>query len=86
MAVLVTGAGLVGSQIAQMLVEMGERPILFDVAPPMDNLRRIVDLSRVKLIKGDILEPFELMKVIKEEGVDRLIHTARLTSENLRPL
>jgi len=84
MAVLITGAGLVGSQVAQRLVEMGEKPILFDVAPSMDNLERIVDLSKVKIVRGDVLEPFELMKVIQEEGVDRLIHTAAVMTTVMR--
>ena len=84
MAVLITGAGLVGSQVAQRLVESGEKPILFDIAPSIENLERIVDLSKVKLIRGDVLEPFELMKVIQEERVDRLIHTAAVMTTVMR--
>lgn len=33
MSVLIVGAGLVGSQIARILVEQGERPVLMDRAP-----------------------------------------------------
>ena len=78
MAVLITGAGLVGSLTAAKLVEKGERPVLYDVAPPMDHLATMVDLSRVKVVAGDILDLPELLRVIKAENIDRIIHTAGL--------
>jgi nucleoside-diphosphate-sugar epimerase len=76
MPVLVTGAGLVGCQAAQRLVEQGERPVLFDIAPQIDNIRRIVDPDRIKIVKGDLSEPLELMNVAEQEKIDRIIHTA----------
>jgi nucleoside-diphosphate-sugar epimerase len=78
MATLITGAGMVGVQVAQGLVQRGEKAILFDLFPQMDNIRAIVDVTKIKVVRGDILEPLDLMKVMKEEGVDRVIHTASL--------
>lgn len=78
MGVLITGAGLVGCQAARILVEQGETPVLFDIAPQMDNIARIVDPAKVRLVKGDVLEPLDLVKVVKEQDIDRIIHTATL--------
>ena len=36
MSVLITGAGLVGSQVARLEQEAGRTPVIFDVAPRAD--------------------------------------------------
>ncbi len=76
MTVLVIGAGLVGSQIARILVEQGERPVLMDRAPQPKALGEIVDLSKVKIVEGDVLQPFSLPQIIRAEGIKRIIHMA----------
>ena len=76
MAVLIIGAGLVGSQMARILVEEGERPVILDVAPQRDALADIVDLERVTLRQGDILQPLDVVRVMREDGITRAIHTA----------
>ena len=78
MTVMITGAGLVGCQAARVLVEMGEKPLLFELVPKMDIIKRIVDVDKVKIVRGDILEPMDLIKVIQEEKVDRIIHTVTM--------
>jgi nucleoside-diphosphate-sugar epimerase len=78
MTVMITGAGMVGTQAARILLEKGESPVLFDIAPSLDNIERIVGLSKIKLVRGDIMEPFEIMETIQSEKVDRIIHTATL--------
>ena len=45
MRTAVIGAGLVGSQVARLLVEDGETPVLFDAAPQRDALAEVVDLA-----------------------------------------
>jgi len=76
MATLVTGAGLVGSQIARILVGAGERPVFLDLAPQLRPLADIVDVERLTIVQGDILSPMELARVIREHGITRVIHTA----------
>lgn len=76
MATLIIGAGLVGSQIARILVEEGERPAVLDVAPQSEALSDIVDVTRITLAQGDILNPLDLVRVIRDEKVTRVIHTA----------
>jgi nucleoside-diphosphate-sugar epimerase len=84
MTVLITGAGLIGSYAAAQLVEMGQRPVLYEVAPSLDNLRRLVDLNQVEVVRGDILDFPDLVRAAKEHGVDRIIHTAALLTRGSR--
>ncbi len=76
MTVLVIGAGLVGSQIARILVEQGERPVLMDRAPQPKALGEIVDLAKVKIVEGDVLQPFALPQIVRAEGIKRIVHMA----------
>lgn len=76
MAVLIIGAGLVGSQIARILIERGERPVLMDRAPQPRALGQILDLSKVILAEGDVLQPLALAGILRRHGVADVVHTA----------
>lgn len=76
MAVLIIGAGLIGSQIARILVEQGETPVLMDRAAQPKALGEIVDLAKVKLEKGDVLRPFSLAEVMRRHEIAEVIHLA----------
>jgi nucleoside-diphosphate-sugar epimerase len=76
MTVLIIGAGLVGSQIARLLVEQGQRPVLMDAAAQRQALGEIVDLTRTELVDGDILRPLRLTQIIQDHGVTDIVHTA----------
>ena len=76
MPVLIIGAGLVGSQIARILVEQGERPALLDQRFQREALSQIVDLAKVDLLEGDVLRPLTLSKAICKAGITGIVHTA----------
>jgi nucleoside-diphosphate-sugar epimerase len=76
MAILIIGAGLVGSQIARILVEQGEKPVLMDRAHQPEALGEIVDLARVTQVGGDVLQPLELTKVLREHDIAEIVHMA----------
>lgn len=78
MNVLVTGAGLIGSHIARKLVEVGEEPILYEVAPAYEYIGGVVGLNKVKVVKGDILNLPKLIATAREGKVDCIVHTAAL--------
>lgn len=84
MSTLVIGAGIVGSLAAARIVAMGERPILYEIAPQLSNIASHVNLDKLKLIRGDMLDFPELLRVIKSEHVDRIIHTAGLLTAAVR--
>jgi len=76
MTTLVIGAGLVGSQVARLLVERGATPVLMDSAPQRESLAEILALDRVRLVEGDVLRPFALTQVIREHDITEIVHTA----------
>jgi nucleoside-diphosphate-sugar epimerase len=76
MAVLIIGAGLVGSQLARVLAEQGERPILMDRAFQPKALAQIVDLTKVTLVEGDVLHAAALAAAIREHHVNEVVHLA----------
>jgi nucleoside-diphosphate-sugar epimerase len=76
MAVLIIGGGLVGSQVARILAEKGERPVVMDRAPQNEALGNIVPLDRIELVQGDVLKPFSLVQAIRQHSIDRVIHLA----------
>ena len=84
MTTLITGAGIVGTLAAKKLVDMGERPVLYEIAPQMVNIESYLDINKVQLLKGDILDLPDLLRAIKGENVDRIIHTAGLLTAGVR--
>src|SRR5581483_1126228 len=76
MTTLVIGAGLIGSQVARILVERGEKPVLMDVAAQREAIAQIVDLDKVTLIQGDVLRPLSIVEAIRSHGIGRIAHTA----------
>ena len=76
MSVLITGAGLIGSQIARLEQEAGRTPVIFDVAPRLDALADFVDLDQCVVVRGDVTSPLDIVAAITANGVRRVIHTA----------
>jgi nucleoside-diphosphate-sugar epimerase len=76
MTTMVIGAGLVGSQIARILVEDGERPVLMDHAAQPKAIGEIVPVDKVTLIQGDVLSPMSIMSALNANAITSVIHTA----------
>ena len=76
MTTLVIGSGLIGSQVARILVERGEKPVLMDHAAQPQAIAQIVDLDKVTLVVGDVLRPLSIVDALKNNGVTRIAHTA----------
>ncbi|HZW57868.1 MAG TPA: NAD(P)-dependent oxidoreductase [Nitrososphaerales archaeon] len=76
MATLITGAGLVGSQIARIAVEKGERPVIYDVRPQLESIRQIVDPQKFDIVVSDVLNLEALEDLIRSKGITKIIHTA----------
>ena len=75
--ILISGAGMVGAQIARILIEEYQlRPILLDVKFDREYLASIFDLEKAFLIEGNILDSEFKQNVLDPHSVDRMIHTA----------
>ncbi len=84
MAVLITGAGMIGSMTALRLSHSGEKAVLYDLAPQHDFLSSILDYRTVKVVTGDILDVPRLIDTIQSEKIDRIIHTAAVATPVMR--
>jgi nucleoside-diphosphate-sugar epimerase len=73
---MVIGSGLIGSQVARILVEHGEKPVLMDHAAQPHAIGQIVDLAKVTLIAGDILRPLSIVDALRAHGITKIVHTA----------
>jgi UDP-glucose 4-epimerase len=78
MTILVTGAGLIGSYVSRKLIKMRKNVVLYDSAPRIDCISDVLDLNKIRLVKGNILNFPQLLEVIKKEKIDRIIHTAAM--------
>lgn len=76
MTTLIIGAGLVGAQVAKILADRGERPLVMDARPQRDVLERIVDASAIDLFEGDVLKPLSIAAALTRAKVDAIVHTA----------
>lgn len=76
MTTLVIGSGLIGSQIARILVESGETPVIMDAAAQPQAINQIVPLDKLVMIEGNILQPLSIIKAINDHGVTGIVHTA----------
>jgi len=93
MTYLVTGGtGLIGSRIVRDLVQEGEQVVVYDWHPARNYLERLMSEeaieSTVKIVQGDVTDLPCLFRTIKENNVDKIIHTAALLTleANANPL
>ena len=84
--ILVTGGtGLVGAYAVGMLLDRGERPVIFDVALNERLLSAVgVDPSRVTLVRGDMMDLPAIISAIRDNDCDRIIHLAAFLGEEVQ--
>ncbi|MBI2359619.1 MAG: NAD(P)-dependent oxidoreductase [Deltaproteobacteria bacterium] len=85
-SILVTGgSGLVGAYIVGMLLEKGERPVVYDVAVNERLFDALgIDVKSFAFVRGDILDLPGLISAIREYEVDRVVHLAAFLGEEVQ--
>src|SRR4029453_9078895 len=79
------GTGLVGAYATGMLLERGERPVIFDVALNERLLSAVgVDVGKVTLIRGDMMDLPAIISAIRDNDCDRIIHLAAFLGEEVQ--
>ena len=79
---LITGAhGFIGAWIVKRLLDSGATVVIFDKSADPQRLRLIMneeEISRARVVKGDITEAGSLSPIIDSFGVTNVIHLAGL--------
>ncbi len=80
MTVLITGAGLIGTHTARILLDQGVGVLLYDPNPSMRYIESVVgpDRKLFKVERGDVRDFPRLMDLALRVGVTRILHTAGL--------
>jgi len=79
MATLITGGvGFIGAYVARLLVEAGERPILFDIAEVQGPLQKLRE--HFVFEQGSLAQLPVLMDCVEKHAVDRIFHLGGMLS------
>jgi len=84
--ILVTGgSGLVGANAVRMLLDKGERPVIFDVAINEKLLAAFgVDVRSLTIVRGDIFDLPALVSTLRDHDIGRIIHLAAFLGEEVQ--
>lgn len=78
MNILITGAGLIGSNAARHAVDAGHRVVLFDLSPNREYIQKIVGKDKTDVIAADMRDLPALLSALEKFNVDTIVHTAGL--------
>jgi threonine 3-dehydrogenase len=79
MATMITGgAGFIGSRLAKLLIDEGERPVVFDIAPVQGPLSEHRD--RFIFQQGSLAHLPVVMDCIERHAIDRIFHLGGMLS------
>ncbi len=78
MAILVTGAGLIGTSFAREALARGEKIIFFDPEPRADFIDRKLGAGRATLVRGDVRDLPALIAAVQAHKAETIVHTAGL--------
>jgi hypothetical protein len=79
MTTMITGgAGLIGSYLARLLIEEGDKPVLFDIAPVQGPLTEMK--GRFVFEQGTLSHLPVIMDCVERHGIDRIFHLGGMLS------
>jgi nucleoside-diphosphate-sugar epimerase len=78
MNILITGAGLIGSNAARHAVDGGHKVVLFDLSPNRDYIQKVVGKDKAEVVAADMRDLPALLSALERFNVDTLVHTAGL--------
>jgi UDP-glucose 4-epimerase len=76
MNILVTGAGLIGSNFTQEMIRQGHQVVLYDIAPNTAFIKRVV--GEVPIVAGDIRDLPTLVETMQRHQINTVFHSAGL--------
>ncbi len=84
MNILITGAGLIGSNAARHAVAAGHRVALFDLSPNRGYIDTIVGPGQAQVVAADMRDLPALLAALEKYSIDTLVHTAGLIGSRVQ--
>ena len=84
MNILITGAGLIGSNAARHAVDAGHKVLLFDLSPNRDYIQTIVGKDKADVIAADMRDLPALLAALEKFNIDTLVATAGLIGSRVQ--
>jgi nucleoside-diphosphate-sugar epimerase len=81
---LTGGTGFLGSYVAEELVEHGHEVVAFDVSTDDRILSKLGVAEDVTIRRGDVSDPTEVVRAVRETGATRIVHLAALLTNAAR--
>jgi UDP-glucose 4-epimerase len=83
--VLITGGtGFIGSYVAQDFVNAGHDVVAFDLSTDTHILEKLDIASEVTVRRGDVSDPTDLLRAVRETGTTHIVHLAALLTTSAR--
>jgi len=84
MNILITGAGLIGSNAARHAVDNGHKVVLYDLSPNRDYIEKVVGNDKCAVVTADIRDLPALLAALEKHNVDTLVATAGLIGSRVQ--
>ena len=84
MNILITGAGLIGTNAARHAVDNGHKVALFDLSPNRDYIDKIVGRDKAGIVAADIRDLPALLSALEKFNIDTIVHTAGLIGSRVQ--
>ncbi|AGB16277.1 nucleoside-diphosphate-sugar epimerase [Halovivax ruber XH-70] len=83
--VLVTGGtGFIGSFICADLIEHGHDVVAYDLSTDTSILAALDVADDVEVVRGDVTDPTDVIRTVRETGTTRIVHLAALLTTTAR--
>jgi nucleoside-diphosphate-sugar epimerase len=83
--VLITGGtGFIGSYVAEDFVDHGHDVVAYDLSTDTRILEKLGIADDVEVRRGDVTDPTDVVRTVRETGVDRIVHLAALLTNTAR--
>ena len=84
MNILITGAGLIGTNAARHAVDNGHKVVLFDLSPNRDYIEKVVGKDKCEVVAADMRDLPALLSALEKFNVDTLVATAGLIGSRVQ--
>jgi len=84
MNILITGAGLIGTNAARHALDAGHKVVLFDLSPNRDYIEKVVGANKADVVAADMRDLPALLAALEKYGVDTLVATAGLIGSRVQ--